>query len=143
MKWSRLLAATSAAGAALILTACSGASSGSSAGGGATASGSAAGAKAATCSSTSTSTNPAVTAVLPTLKKAASPSATWDGPTAGPKAQRKGATVVFVPQLSANAGDLGVVNGLKEAAAAMGWKVKVIDGGGADNVLHPSFGKAV
>ena len=77
-----------------------------------------------------TSTDPALAAAQATLKKAVTPSTTWDGPASGPKAQTRGATVVFVPQLSSNAGDLGVENGLKEAATAIGWNLKVIDGGG-------------
>ena len=86
----------------------------------------------ATCTAKgSPSSDPAIKAAQDALAKAAGTTSTWAGPTTGPKAQKKGATVVFVPQLSSNAGDLGVVNGFKQAAQAIGWNVKVIDGGGS------------
>jgi ribose transport system substrate-binding protein len=84
-----------------------------------------------TCSAQGASTDPAIKAAQANLLKASATTSEWSGPTTGPTAQKKGALVVFVPQLSANAGDLGVVNGFKEAAAALGWEVKVIDGGGS------------
>ena len=84
----------------------------------------------ATCSAQGTSSDPAIKAAQDNLVKAAAKTPEWAGPTTGPATQKKGALMVFVPQLSANAGDLGVVNGFKEAATALGWEVKVIDGGG-------------
>jgi len=99
---------------------------------------------AATCSTKAApNSDPGVKAAQDALVKAAAPSSAWDGPTAGPTAQNKGATVVFVPQLSANAGDLGVVNGFTEAAKAMGWNVKVIDGGGSTANNLAAFQQAV
>ena len=51
----------------------------------------------------------------------------WDGPTAGPKAQ-EGKTIVVLAGDLKNGGILGVTTGVEEAAAAIGWEVKVIDG---------------
>lgn len=55
---------------------------------------------------------------------------TWDGPTTGPKAAA-GKTIVFVAADLKNGGILGVSKGVEEAAAAIGWKVRVIDGQGS------------
>src|SRR5271165_734191 len=53
----------------------------------------------------------------------------WDGPTTGPTAA-KGKKVVFVAGDLKNGGILGASEGVKEAAAALGWTVTVIDGQG-------------
>ncbi|PZS32280.1 MAG: sugar ABC transporter substrate-binding protein [Pseudonocardiales bacterium] len=96
-----------------------------------------------TCSATGTSTDAGVSAAQQALAKAAGTSSKWDGPTSGPKAQHRGATVVFIPLTSANAGDVGVQNGFKEAAAALGWKVKVIDGGGTTTSTLAALDQAI
>jgi len=54
---------------------------------------------------------------------------TWDGPTTGPKALA-GKSVVYVAQDMRNGGVLGVSQGVRAAAAAIGWKLKIIDGVG-------------
>jgi ribose transport system substrate-binding protein len=54
----------------------------------------------------------------------------WDGPTQGPKAQAN-KTVVFIAADMKNGGVVGVSKGVEEAAAAIGWKVRVIDGQGS------------
>ena len=53
----------------------------------------------------------------------------WDGPTAGPKAAA-GKTIVFVAGDMKNGGIVGVSKGVEEAARAIGWTVRVIDGQG-------------
>src|SRR5260370_17126917 len=53
----------------------------------------------------------------------------WDGPTTGPKAS-PGKLVVYVAQDMRNGGVLGVSQGVQSAAAAIGWKLKIIDGVG-------------
>ena len=53
----------------------------------------------------------------------------WDGPTTGPKAS-PGKLVVYVAQDMRNGGVLGVSQGIQSAAAAIGWKLKIIDGVG-------------
>lgn len=57
------------------------------------------------------------------------PNPPWTGPTTGPAAQT-GKTIVYVAADLRNGGVLGVVKGVEEAAAAIGWDVRVIDGGG-------------
>ena len=54
----------------------------------------------------------------------------WDGPTSGPKAAA-GKKIVFVAADLKNGGILGASEGVKEAAAAAGWTVTVIDGQGS------------
>lgn len=54
----------------------------------------------------------------------------WDGPTSGPKAAT-GKTIVFVAADLKNGGILGVSKGVEEAAKAIGWNVRVIDGQGS------------
>jgi ribose transport system substrate-binding protein len=53
----------------------------------------------------------------------------WDGPTQGPKAQAN-KTVVFIAADMKNGGVVGVSKGVEEAAAAIGWKLRTIDGQG-------------
>lgn len=58
---------------------------------------------------------------------ATAPVTAWDGPTTGPKAL-KGKRVVIISDTQTNAGTAGVEAGAQEAAAAIGWKVQIIDG---------------
>ena len=53
----------------------------------------------------------------------------WTGPTTGPKAQ-SGKFIVYVASDMKNDGVLGVYKGVKQAAKAIGWKLRVIDGRG-------------
>lgn len=53
----------------------------------------------------------------------------WDGPTTGPKAAT-GKTVVYVAGDLKNGGTEGVSRGVEEAAKAIGWTLRVIDGRG-------------
>jgi ribose transport system substrate-binding protein len=57
----------------------------------------------------------------------------WDGPVIGPQGV-SGKTIVYIAGDLRNGGILGVAGGLREAAKALGWSVKVIDlrGGGTD-----------
>ena len=63
------------------------------------------------------------------VAKATAVKAPWDGPTTGPKAA-KGKTLIYVAQTMQNGGVAGVAAGVKAAAKAMGWNVRVIDGQG-------------
>ena len=56
-------------------------------------------------------------------------SGAWDGPTTGPTAA-KNKTIIYVAGDLRNGGTSGVADGVKEAAAAIGWKLQVIDGQG-------------
>jgi ribose transport system substrate-binding protein len=58
---------------------------------------------------------------------ATAPVTVWDGPTTGPKAQ-KNKRVVIISDTQTNAGSAGVEAGAQEAAAALGWKITIIDG---------------
>lgn len=60
---------------------------------------------------------------------ATKPVTTWDGPTTGSKAQ-PGKFIVYVSEGQTNGGAAGVGAGVAEAAAAIGWKFKLIDGQG-------------
>ena len=66
----------------------------------------------------------------------------WDGPTTGPKAAA-GKTLVYVAQSMTNPGVAGVAKGLQEAAAAIGWNVKVIDGLGTPAGIQSAFSQAL
>jgi ribose transport system substrate-binding protein len=54
----------------------------------------------------------------------------WSGPATGPKALA-GKSVVYVAQDMRNGGVLGVSEGVRGAAAAIGWTLKIIDGAGS------------
>ena len=66
----------------------------------------------------------------------------WNGPTLGPQAVA-GKTVVYVAQSMTNPGVAGVANGLKEAAAAIGWELNVIDGMGSPAGIQSAFSQAL
>ncbi|MBF6594721.1 MAG: substrate-binding domain-containing protein [Thermaceae bacterium] len=64
------------------------------------------------------------------VKDAASRADQWTGPTTGPKAQA-GKTIVYVSSDQRNGGAQGVGNGVAEAAKAIGWNFRLIDGQGS------------
>ncbi|MEJ6395876.1 substrate-binding domain-containing protein [Gymnodinialimonas sp. 2305UL16-5] len=66
----------------------------------------------------------------------------WDGPTEGPAAY-EGATIVVLAGDLTNGGILGVTNGVEEAAAAIGWDVRVLDGGGSIQGRTAAIGQAL
>lgn len=66
----------------------------------------------------------------------------WDGPKASPKAQ-EGKTIVVLAGDLKNGGILGVTTGVEEAAAAIGWEVKVLDGAGSISGRTAAFGQAM
>jgi len=102
------------------------------------------GTAATTCSTKSPkSGDTAVAASQNRLGKAAGASSTWDGPMTGAPVQKRGATMVFIPYTSTNAGDVGVGAGFQEAAKALGWDVKVIDGGGSVTSYLAAFDQAL
>jgi ribose transport system substrate-binding protein len=61
---------------------------------------------------------------------AVKPQNVWDGPTAGPTAA-KSKKIIYVASDQRNGGTLGVSKGVAEAAAAIGWEFKIIDGQGS------------
>jgi ribose transport system substrate-binding protein len=66
----------------------------------------------------------------------------FDGPTAGPKAA-EGKTIVVLAADLKNGGILGVTTGIEEAAAKIGWEVKVLDGAGSVQSRSAAVGQAL
>ncbi len=66
----------------------------------------------------------------------------FDGPTSGPKAA-EGKTIVVLAGDLKNGGILGVTTGIEEAAAKIGWTVKVIDGAGSVQSRSAAVGQAL
>jgi len=63
------------------------------------------------------------------IAQATAPVTKWDGPTSGPKAQGK-KLVVYVSTDQRNGGAQGVGDGAAEAAKAIGWDFRILDGQG-------------
>jgi ribose transport system substrate-binding protein len=63
------------------------------------------------------------------IAKAAAPVTEWTGPTTGPKAQGK-KLVIYVSSQQTNGGASGVGDGAQEAAKAIGWDFRILDGQG-------------
>ena len=63
------------------------------------------------------------------IAEATAPVTKWDGPTTGPKAQGK-KLVVYVSTDQRNGGAQGVGDGAAEAAKAIGWDFRILDGQG-------------
>lgn len=83
-------------------------------------------------------------ALMATTMLAGAPAmaADWDGPTAGPKAA-EGKSIVVVAADLKNGGILGVTNGVEEAAAKIGWEVRVLDGAGSVQGRTGAIGQAL
>ncbi len=67
---------------------------------------------------------------------------TWDGPTTGPAAV-SGKRIVYVAQTMTNPGVAGAAKGVREAAKAIGWNVRVIDGQGTPAGIQAAFSQAL
>src|SRR2546426_12714105 len=76
------------------------------------------------------------------VDKYASKVTAWDGPTTGPKGA-KGKTIVILAGDLKNGGILGAANGMQEAAAAIGWTVKGLDGARSINGRPAAVGQAM
>ena len=83
-----------------------------------------------------------VTSAKAAVKTATNNSSPWTGPTTGPKAAAS-KNIVFVAQTLTNPGVAGVAKGVKEAAEAIGWNVRVIDGQGDQSGISAAFGQAL
>ena len=66
----------------------------------------------------------------------------WDGPTTGPAALADQSIVVLAGDLK-NGGILGVTTGVEEAAASIGWEVRVLDGAGSVQGRTAAMGQAL
>ena len=76
------------------------------------------------------------------IAAATAPATKWEGPTTGPKAQA-GKTIIYISADQRNGGALGVGAGVEEAAAAIGWTFKVIDGQGSVPQQTAAIGQAM
>ncbi|WP_325113676.1 substrate-binding domain-containing protein [Streptomyces sp. GMR22] len=76
------------------------------------------------------------------VKRAERTDVPWNGPTSGPTAVR-GKTIAYVAQTMTNPGVAGVAQGVREAAKVMGWKVRVIDGGGTPVGIQAALSEAI
>lgn len=68
--------------------------------------------------------------------------ARWNGPTRGPRAV-PGKSLVYVAQTMTNPGVAGTAKGVREAAKAIGWNVRVLDGQGTPAGIQAAFGQAL
>ncbi|MFJ2753908.1 substrate-binding domain-containing protein [Streptomyces sp. NPDC087297] len=66
----------------------------------------------------------------------------WHGPTTGPAAV-PGKSIVYVAQTMTNPGVAGVAKGVEEAAKAIGWQVRVIDGEGTPAGIQAALSQAI
>ncbi len=66
----------------------------------------------------------------------------WAGPTTGPKAAT-GKEIVYVAQTLTNPGVAGAAQGVQNAATAIGWTARVIDGQGDAAGIQAAFGQAL
>ena len=83
-----------------------------------------------------------VTAAKTAVTKATNVKAPWTGPTTGPQAATN-KTIVYVAQTLTNPGVAGAAQGVKDAAATIGWTVRVIDGQGDQSGIQAAFGQAL
>ena len=66
----------------------------------------------------------------------------WSGPVSGPQAVR-GKSIAFVADDLRNGGIVGVAQGAREAAKAMGWTLKIFDGAGSPVGREKAFSNAL
>ncbi|WP_327588709.1 substrate-binding domain-containing protein [Nonomuraea sp. NBC_00507] len=86
---------------------------------------------------------PAVLATAKTaVEQAEDVNAPWVGPDGGPKAVA-GKSIVYVAQSMTNPGVAGTAEGVKEAAQAIGWQVRIIDGQGTPAGIQAALSQAV
>lgn len=76
------------------------------------------------------------------VKQAEKTDIPWDGPTSGPTAV-PGKTIVYVAQTMTNPGVAGAAQGVRNAAAVIGWNIRVIDGGGTPAGIQAAMSEAV
>jgi ribose transport system substrate-binding protein len=76
------------------------------------------------------------------VRQAEETDTSWQGPASGPPAV-SGKTIVYVAQTMTNPGVAGVARGVEEAAKAIGWNVRVIDGEGTPAGIQGAFSRAI
>ncbi len=70
------------------------------------------------------------------------PAAPWAGPTTGPKAV-PGKTIVYISTDQNNGGARGVGESVKEAATAIGWTYRLLDGQGSVSGRTSAMSQAI
>ncbi|MGW6984649.1 substrate-binding domain-containing protein [Streptomyces sp. NPDC054932] len=76
------------------------------------------------------------------VRQAENTDTTWRGPTTGPAAVPD-KSIVYVAQTMTNPGVAGVAKGVEEAAKAIGWQVRVIDGDGTPAGIQAALSQAI
>jgi len=76
------------------------------------------------------------------LEAATQKAGTWDGPTTGPKAAT-GKTIIYVAGDLRNGGTEGVSRGVDEAAKAIGWTLRILDGHGDISARTAALNQAI
>ena len=74
--------------------------------------------------------------------KMSAPAAPWGGPTTGPKAA-VGKTIAYISTDQNNGGARGVGEAVKEAADAIGWKFRLLDGQGSVSGRTSAMSQAI
>jgi ribose transport system substrate-binding protein len=89
-----------------------------------------------------TPVDPVVVEAKAAITKATVKATTWDGPTTGPKAPA-GKLIVFMSADQRNGGAAAVSQGVAEAAKAMGWELRILDGQGTATATSAGLGQAI
>ncbi|MEV0371803.1 substrate-binding domain-containing protein [Streptomyces sp. NPDC050636] len=76
------------------------------------------------------------------VQQAEKTTSAWHGPVGGPTAV-PGKKIVYVAQTMTNPGVAGTAKGVQEAAKAIGWNVRVIDGEGTPAGIQAAFSQAI
>ena len=76
------------------------------------------------------------------VAKATAAAGKWDGPTTGPKAAT-GKTVIYLAGDMRNGGTEGVSRGVEEAAKAIGWTLRILDGRGDISARTAALNQAI
>lgn len=88
------------------------------------------------------SADEAMDAAMARIAVATARADTWDGPTTGPAAAA-GKTIIYVAGDLRNGGTEGVSRGVAEAAEAIGWELRVLDGHGDISARTAAMSQAV
>lgn len=88
--------------------------------------------------------NPTVTVIQAQeiVSRATLEAVRWSGPESGPQAQ-PGKSIAFVAEDLRNGGIVGVAQGAREAAKALGWTLKIFDGAGSSAGRAKAFADAL
>jgi ribose transport system substrate-binding protein len=97
---------------------------------------------AATCLTTAAQADDIVSQAKQVVAKATAPASAWDGPTTGPKAA-SGKSIVYVAADLRNGGIQENSAGVKQAAAKIGWRLRIIDGQGSVDGIASAYGQAI